>query len=292
MLNGIFSSSTSSSSSTSAPGASCSTAHSSNGIVKLQTGGSGGEGDGGSDSSSLSSGASSEEPEEPPNGTATTTTTTTPRSNAQSPTHLIFDDDSAHRLIIEPTRLSNSKKMLYKLADHLLNLFVVTPLIVVYWASSWDIIYIYLFPDNLKLSYLITFAFANLVLLGSYFLQYRIQKFHDSLAIPKTYPAKRSYYNQSFLVRLVYTYVLTWAYVAQWRTYWDVYNTLTSQVKFEYFLAISAITLALYRYVLQCSFGSFTQMAPFRLQSDLKFNEYFKQAKIKPYKYVSIFLYS
>lgn len=269
MLDGIYST----------PSVSCSTYAQSNGEIRLHLD----TGTGGlSSDSSLSISCDDPEPasEEPPPAT---------RSFAQSPTSTL--DDDSQRFLIDNAVTSRSKTMALRVADHFLNLFVVTPFIIVYWASSWDIIYVYLFPKDLKISYLITFAFSNIFLFVSYCLQTRLQKFHDSLASRKTYSPgsvqNNHYYDQRFVVRFCYTYMLTWAYVAQWRTYWDLYNTLTSKIEFEYFIGISLVTLLLYRYVLRCSFGSYTQMVPFLLQPDLKFNEYFIQAKVRLVKYVS-----
>ena len=196
-------------------------------------------------------------------------------------------DEEGQNLVTE----SNTMKKLFaiRLVDHLLNLFIFTPLIVSHWASSWDLIYLYLFPKNTYISYGITFVGANLILFASYCLQNHLQAFHDSYNVHYRRRSTNYYYNKRFFIRCVYTYVLTWAYVAQWRTYWDVYNLLTSKVRFEYFLGISLVTLILYRYLLRCSYGSLVQMVPYRLQPDLKFNEYFIQAKVKIIKYVIVF---
>lgn len=89
------------------------------------------------------------------------------------------DEDDVQQLVT----ITNQKNSIFlQIFDHLVNLFLFTPFIVVYWASSWDIIYLYLFPNVLKISYVITFAFANAILFLSYCVQNRLQSFHDSLA--------------------------------------------------------------------------------------------------------------
>lgn len=195
------------------------------------------------------------------------------------------------RLVIETVDSSNS--MFLQIVDHFLNLCIITPLIVFFWASSWDIIYLYLYPKNLKISYLITFALANSILLASYFLQHQLQVYHDSTISRKTTQPgyKQAYYDKRFLIRILYTYVLTWAYVAQWRTYWDLYNTVAAKVSFEYFLGISIFTLFVYRYVLKCSFGNFAKTIPFHLQPDLAFSEYFTQSKVRHMTNVKIIFF-
>lgn len=183
--------------------------------------------------------------------------------------------------------MSRKKSVTLTILDHLLNLALFSPLVIFYWASTWDIISSYIFPKDEIVSYVITFVCANTILLISYFLQDKLQAFHDRLNESRR-SGSRNYYDRRFFFRLVYTYTLTLAYVFQWRTYWDVYNQLTKQVKFEYFLAVSFITLVLCRYLLNSSLGSFVKTAPFHLQPDLKFNGYFVQAKVKFFENVIV----
>lgn len=219
-----------------------------------------------------------------------------------SSTNLVSEEPTVSRLnnnneeceTVVTESLRHNITLAMGLLDHIFNLTIVTPLIILHWASSWDIIYLYLLPNRIILSYIITFFICNVILFVSYFIQMRLQRVHDLIAAAtqthnSMFPSTQQhiYYNKQFLMRFVYTYILTWAYVAQWRTYWDFYNYLTQCVRFEYFLGISMITFILYRYVLKCSCKSFTLMVPFRLLPDIRFNEYFIQEKVNFVRYVS-----
>ncbi len=62
------------------------------------------------------------------------------------------------------SRAKKSKKCLAKLADILFASFFVCPLVSVFWVSTWDIVYVYIYPDNIIINSLITLAFANTIL--------------------------------------------------------------------------------------------------------------------------------
>lgn len=174
-----------------------------------------------------------------------------------------------------------------RLADHTLNLFVYTPLVIFYSASTWDIIYLYIYPTDLPKSFIVTFVLANFILLSAYFLQNKLQSLHDKCPTGQNL---NIYYLGRTAIRLLFTYLIAVAYVFQFRTYWDVYNELTVDVSNRYFIGLSILTLLLYRYVLKYSLSTFARISPFHLVRDHDLSAYFKQAIIKPYKNVSSFL--
>lgn len=190
-------------------------------------------------------------------------------------------------LTILVENLKPKKQFLLKTLDHFLNLTFLTPIVIFYWSSTWNIYYLNIFPNYFWLSCICTFVISNLLLLFSYLFQYELQAHHTKLFEKNKNNSSQTYYNTSFLFRCIYTYILTLAYVAQWRTYWDIYNYFTIGVNYKYFLAISILTLIFYRYILKNSFKNYIKTCPFHMQMDTKFGEFFIQSKIIEYKNVN-----
>ena len=141
-------------------------------------------------------------------------------------------------------------------------------------SSSWDIFYDLLLPYSFLTRTGITFLICNSLLLAAYCYQEKLQHIHNSISQPQ------SYYGKAFALRFVYTYLLTIAYVLQWKCYWESYNEATKQVNYIYFVVISLLTLLIYRLVLQRSLVAFTKTVPFFLSKDEEFSAYFLQAKV------------
>ena len=219
------------------------------------------------------------------------------RPNAIASRHREFSNSSTINLVndSQSTNLGETRTKHYcaRFADlFLLNMFLFTPLTIFYWAATWDIIYLYIFPNNFALSFLATFLFANAILICVYVFQYDFQLIHNYLhgcaahdgllineaASPKAAAARlKSYYDKAFLFRFLYSYLVANAYVAQWRTYWDVFNRMTENVHYLYFVAISIIAFVLYRCVLQNSLESYSKTVPYCLMRDIHLDTYFIQ---------------
>jgi hypothetical protein len=194
---------------------------------------------------------------------------------------------------MELFKSQSAPSKLTSLANILLNAFVFTPLTICYWTSTWDLLYLYIFPDNLWLSLSCTCVVTNVILVLAYLFQETIQKKHDTIRNKKFTISLSGinyrYYGIDFLYRCVYTYVLTVAYVSQWKTYWDLYNELTKEASYLYFVLISFIALAAYKLVLGRSLKSLIKTVPFHLEKDLNFESYFMQSKPIVLKSVSAF---
>ena len=181
--------------------------------------------------------------------------------------------------------------------DLISNGFFFTALTVFFWAATWDLIIFYIFPTDLVISYTVTFLIANSVLICAYVFQDELQQFHDgwlcsghsSLRIydrvqhiesqVTTTAACCSYYDKAFLFRFIYSYLIANAYVAQWRTYWDIFDMLVQDVNFWYFFVIALIAVLMYRVVLNNSLDSHSKTVPFSLVRDNNPQSYFIQWK-------------
>jgi hypothetical protein len=195
-----------------------------------------------------------------------------------------IEDDEQFNIMAVDSTCSRRKQTTLVLIDHVLNLFLFTPLVIGYWTSTWDLIDLYLFPNNRLASYSASFLWANGIILVAYFLQEKLQQLHNGSVIGHEEsvnvlkPAR--YYDRRIWLRAAYTYLLTIAYVMQWRTYWNMYNYLTQDVSFVYFFIISICTLVFYRYLLKNSLSNFVKTSPYQLAPDCQFGSYFLQSKI------------
>ena len=95
--------------------------------------------------------------------------------------------------------------------------FFVTPIVILYWASAWDVL------DYLPFSFftnsLILLFISNFLIFNVYLWQNKLQIVHDKIASDTCLRVQKSfwdYYGCDFLLRCVYTYVVTMAYVMQW----------------------------------------------------------------------------
>jgi hypothetical protein len=158
--------------------------------------------------------------------------------------------------------------------DLLFSFFFITPLVVFFWTSTWDIIYVYIFPNEFYYNILITFTISNTGLFLCYLFQDKFSSIHSSLDDPL------NYYSKAFYFRFIFTYILTILYVCSWKTYWDLYSQLSKDVEWFYFMCISFIAVLAYRFILKKSIDNFTKTVPFFLVKDENFEDYFQQPKV------------
>jgi hypothetical protein len=180
-----------------------------------------------------------------------------------------FKNDFA---IVRKLQSTNNQKLVY-LIDVLLTAFIFTPVVVFYWASTWDIIFVYILPKDFLLSCLVTFIFTNWILSFSYLFQNDLQNYYNKISMYNNSRKRR------FLIRFIYTYFLAAAYVSQWRTYWDFYSYYTENVPFYYFAFLSILALFLYRYILKKSIAYYVKSVPFYFDKDENFETYFHQSE-------------
>jgi len=180
-----------------------------------------------------------------------------------------FKNDFA---IVRKLQSNNNKKIVYSI-DVLLTAFIFTPIVVFYWASTWDIIFVYILPNDFLLSCLVTFIFTTWILSFSYLFQNDLQSYYNKISM------HNDSFKRRFLVRFIYTYFLAAAYVSQWRTYWDIYSHYTDKVPFYYFAFLSLVALFLYRYILKKSIAYYVKSVPFYLDKDDDFDTYFYESE-------------
>ena len=185
-------------------------------------------------------------------------------------------------------RLKSSKacNISLKLANIFSNAFFFTPLVVVYWAATADIMYAHVFPDSANLLYMTTFIIANVVLIPVYLFQDEFQRYHDRLSIGTQIVDstdttgsnfKKSYYNKAFLFRFFYSYIVSFAYVAQWLSYWDAFSALLHDVHYLYFLLFTFVGIIAYRILLKSDLEWYCMVTPFILLRETQFDSYFIQ---------------
>jgi hypothetical protein len=164
-----------------------------------------------------------------------------------------------------------------KLTDYAFSAFIITPVSIFFWTSTWD-----LFEDNINQTYfafkiLLTFLICNAILLSAYIFQYKLQSFHDRLRANMN--PNSSSYGKDFLFRCLYTYLLTLAYNLQWITYWDLYNKLAENVHYGYFLGLALITVVVYKFAVSKSLDNLSQTVPYHLKRDQDLDSFFLQSK-------------
>ncbi len=181
----------------------------------------------------------------------------------------------------EVTYLPDSDKKWYhgSFFVHFLVGFVFTPLCVLYWASSWDIIFYYIYPKSFLISSFITLIASESLLLISYLFQEVFQNYHDKLV-------EKEHLKWAFLMRKLHAYILSWAYIGQSRSYWDTYNYYTDGVNEIYSFSISIFGIICYRYLLNNNFSSFNKSLPYAFVVDHNFDGFFLQGDSIKFKNV------
>ena len=182
------------------------------------------------------------------------------------------------------------------LIDVFLSSLLITPIVILNWASTWDIAYLYIFNDKNQfyLSILTTLISSNIVILFFYIFQYKLQNCHNKLReeIRKKHEnGFCTYYGIDYLFRCFFTYILTTAYVFKWRSYWDLTSHFTAKTEWYYFFGLTIATLVCFRLVLNRSFETFARTVPFYLLTDKHFlDHYFLQPKVTMSKNVIIII--
>ena len=239
----------------------------------------------------------------------------------------------------DPVGFGKHKSSLLRLCDLTLCAFVLAPLSICNWATTWDIAYYYMFngseadpatgvdanasavasaattatlnnggetnsassngiSDDLKFYYSILFTFivSNVIIALTYVFQHDLQSYHDYLEHHRRRRSTKQherakggdgYYGYDFLFRSLYTYVITTAYVLQWRTYWDLLEHWSTNISWKHSLPVSVFALLFHRYVLKTSLGSFSKTVPFYLVKDLQFEKFFLQSNDFKFRNVS-----
>jgi hypothetical protein len=189
----------------------------------------------------------------------------------------------------------NAKIDLLYFIDIFLSVLVITPIVIVNWASTWDIAYLYIFNDKNQfyLSILTTLLSSSIIILFFYIFQYNLQNCHDELRekIRNNDKGLCAYYGIDYLFRCFFTYILTTAYVFKWRSYWDLTSHFTANTEWYYFFGLTVAALVCFRLVLNRSFETFARTVPFYLLTDKHFlDHYFLQPKVTMAKNVTILI--
>ena len=100
--------------------------------------------------------------------------------------------------------LFKTKRWYEKIPILLVNGFIIGPICVAFWASSWDILCEILYPDNEPLSLAVSWIIAHVILFMLYMSQDLLQESHNYLT--NKFPHNTQWwkvYDPAFLLRLI-----------------------------------------------------------------------------------------
>lgn len=180
----------------------------------------------------------------------------------------------------------NKNERHLKALDLFFSGFVITPLVVFNWTSTWDIIYYSIFPDDFMKSTIASLIIGDMILVILYVIEPKLQHVQDSYQSSNM--NKKEFYTKGFIMRSVYSYFMAVAYVCQWRGMWDFYAYYMDMIDWRYSLVISIIMLVLYLNVLNKSCKNNVVVTPFYLGPDTNLNDYFKKLNSYNFGFVSL----
>ena len=189
---------------------------------------------------------------------------------------LDFESRTELELLLE-TKKEQKQFFSAELIDFILSFFLFAPAAILFWASTWDFFYYYIYPESLLLSATVTLAVGLFIHLITYILQDEFHNLHDKFLIKTS--DKRKFYPNGYTFRFIYSYALAFGYVTQWRGIWDLYGNFIDQVNPIYGFLISIFGLLMNCFVLKRSLYSFTTTVPYILYYDLDFDAYFEKDK-------------
>ncbi|XP_046548264.1 uncharacterized protein LOC124258240 isoform X2 [Haliotis rubra] len=99
------------------------------------------------------------------------------------------------------------------IVDALFVVFIFSPLVVCYWNSTWNLIGLYLLPSNKIASGWISVAISIVLMVASFFTQDVLNKY-----------VKKEKYVSFYLVSRLFTYVMSFSQVSNWRGIWELLN--------------------------------------------------------------------
>lgn len=106
--------------------------------------------------------------------------------------------------------------------DMLISAFIITPFVNIHWRGAWDLLDIHLLPDSPITSALVSVGIGYLLLYMIYLTQGYLQRFYER-------------HRHDLIVQImtrVYTLVLAFAYIHQWRGLWNLLDYTRSDWPF------------------------------------------------------------
>ena len=128
-----------------------------------------------------------------------------------------------------------------RVCDVIVTLFVLTPLTIVWWAGTWELIGIYIWPSSHWISYWISLAIGNLICVLCWFINPIIaRKLSPEFSFCR------------MCITVLFNYIYSFGFINTWRGAWEISNVIITQDKSErnlsvWFVVISAILLVLLR---------------------------------------------
>ncbi|XP_033733681.1 uncharacterized protein LOC117322849 [Pecten maximus] len=110
------------------------------------------------------------------------------------------------------------RSVLVSLANSLINLVVVSPLVVCFWRGTWEIMDVYVFPDDFGLTAWVSVAIGNAIIFLFSILQDYFSKL-NKLNNPFVH----------FVLSRLYVYLLGFGCVNQWRGVWFLQDHYTGK---------------------------------------------------------------
>jgi len=109
--------------------------------------------------------------------------------------------------------------MKFYLTDMFLSAFLITPLVNIHWRGAWDLLDIYLLPNNERTSALVSLTIGLFILYIIYLIQNFLQKFYEKY--------RKNLFGQ--IMTRLYTLIIALAYINQWRGLWNLLDFTTNQ---------------------------------------------------------------
>jgi hypothetical protein len=70
----------------------------------------------------------------------------------------------------EPSRPARARQILWPVLNSFSCIFIIFPIVIVYWSGSWKLLDVYVFPDDEKVSSIVCTAAGSFLLLLAYFV--------------------------------------------------------------------------------------------------------------------------
>jgi hypothetical protein len=109
--------------------------------------------------------------------------------------------------------------MKFYLLDMFISAFIITPLVNIHWRGAWDLLDIYLIPQDPRTSALVSLIIGLFVLYVIYLTQNSLQIFYEK---------HRKNLLGKIMTRL-YTLITALAYINQWRGLWNLLDLTSNQ---------------------------------------------------------------
>jgi len=138
--------------------------------------------------------------------------------------------------LFDGVQINRSYSFCLYLTDVLLSIFVFSPIVCLYWYCTWVFFDKFFLTEQKYLSNFLCLGIGLLIILIGYLSQDLIKNLNDFLKTLRFSSFLR------FLMRIIYFYIVTMAYIMQWRAIWNIFGFfLNDKLEVQLSLAIFSI---------------------------------------------------